>query len=179
MRVVALFSRNKKLAIVLKFILIVEATFMLGNLIYSGIYEKIALGSLAKGSTICGAERFTPIVWAALYWTVPLLFEFILLALVLYKAILFWRTSGSLQDHFGLLKLLVRDQVFYFVMVMLCSIASIANSWTSASASSSTFLLNLFAVFGNAPLLCIIGSRLLIGLKEAGDIPGSDYSTSQ
>ena len=50
------------------------------------------------------------------------------------------------------------------ISTIFCCVSKIASNLTLLS----TPVANLFSVVGGAPLLCLFGSRLLIGMKEAG-----------
>ncbi|KAH8108371.1 hypothetical protein DFH11DRAFT_1109847 [Phellopilus nigrolimitatus] len=165
MRVMALFSQDEKLAIWLKSLFGLEAAFTLGILLYESLAEGIAVETLAKGVTICEVEKVLPVMWPTLYWAGPLAYEFILMVLALYKAADFWRSSAGLRG-FGLVKVIVQDQAIYFLLVISCGCCKII------SFHLATFNLlhdNLFDTIGGATLLCVLGSRLLVNLKEAGE----------
>ena len=107
----------------------------------------------------------------------------ILLAFALSGAVTLWRTTEGLIG-FKLLRVIIVDQILYFVMyvrrssrtesrnslirghsVILCSIANILANVTHFN-STITLLLNAPAT---PSLVCVAGSHLLIHLKEAGE----------
>ncbi|KAH8106516.1 hypothetical protein DFH11DRAFT_1712022 [Phellopilus nigrolimitatus] len=166
MRVMALYSQSKsfRLSIFLQSLFAVEAAFMLGNLLYGNISVKIAILGLAKGITLCGDHDSLPVFWMVLYWIAPVVYELILMALAVYKAVEFWRTSAGFKG-FTLVKVLIQDQILYFIVVIACSLMQIITFRSSLNPAFANFL----DTVGNASFLCVIGSRLLIHLKEVGE----------
>ncbi|KAH8109705.1 hypothetical protein DFH11DRAFT_1861075 [Phellopilus nigrolimitatus] len=176
-RVLALHHQNKRLAACLRTLFGLEAMFTLSFLIYSNIYQEIIVLELAKDVTLCGANRNPPKVWGALTWLVlgaaPMLYGIILMILALYKAAEHWRETAGFSQ-FTLVKVLIQDQAIYFIMVIFCSVMEIV--------SDQIFIPNiLLAMFLNAlgspSLLCVLGSHLLVHLKEAGE-RGANGGTS-
>ncbi|KAH8106515.1 hypothetical protein DFH11DRAFT_1518144, partial [Phellopilus nigrolimitatus] len=170
-RVMALYSQNKRLSLLLRSLFAVEAAFMLGNFLYGIISEKISVGGLARGITVCGVDSNFPVFWQALYWTAPVVYELILMALAVYKTAEFWRTSAGFKG-LDLVKVLLQDQALYFIVVIACSLMQIITFRSSINPVLATFL----DTIGNASFLCVLGSRLLVHLKEAGD-RGVDSTT--
>ncbi|KAH8105615.1 hypothetical protein DFH11DRAFT_1518718, partial [Phellopilus nigrolimitatus] len=91
-------------------------------------------------------------------------FELILMVLALYRAADYWRTSAGLQGYI-LVKVVVQDQAFYFILVITCCVAKIAEF---AYPSSTVFLI-FSGTIGSATLLCVLGSRMMFHLKEVGE----------
>ncbi|KAI5121788.1 hypothetical protein M0805_009780 [Coniferiporia weirii] len=163
MRVFALFSYNRKVVVCLGSLFGVEVVLMLSIVIYSVAYEKIGVGKLVEGITACGMNHFFPSVWGTLFWGTPLTVEAILLSLSLYKASHYWRVSAGLGGA-TLIKVLLQDQAIYFFLVMVCSIENIRVVWSSSSmASDYSYALS------SVTFPCIVGSRLLVHLREAMD----------
>ncbi|KAH8106468.1 hypothetical protein DFH11DRAFT_1518171, partial [Phellopilus nigrolimitatus] len=172
-RVLALYHQDKRLAACLRTLFGLDAAFGLGILIYGVIYEEIIVGELAEGVTFCGTNRSTPKVWNVLSWAVPTLYATILMALALYKAAEHWRETAGF-GQFALIKVLIQDQAIYFIMVIFCSVMDImANQLIIPNA----LLSDLLAIMGSPSLLCVLGSQLLIHLKEAGE-RGANGGTS-
>ncbi|KAH8109848.1 hypothetical protein DFH11DRAFT_1861025 [Phellopilus nigrolimitatus] len=168
-RVLALYHQDKRLAACLRTLIGLEAVFDLAILIYSNIYQEIAVGGLAKDVTICGANRDPPKVWAALSWLVlaatPMLYGIILMVLALYKAAEHWRETAGFSQ-FTLVKVLIQDQAIYFIMVIFCSVMEImSNQLVITNVLLSYFLY----ILGSPSFLCVLGSHLLVHLKEAGE----------
>ncbi|KAH8112170.1 hypothetical protein DFH11DRAFT_1545874 [Phellopilus nigrolimitatus] len=172
-RVLALYHQDKRLAACLRTLFGLEAAFLLGILIYSIIYEEIAVGELAEGITLCGENRTTPKVWGALSWATPVLYGIILMVLALYKAAEHWREMGGF-NQFTLVKVLIQDQAIYFIMVIFCSVMEIVSDQLNIR---NVLLADLLAILGSPSLLCIVGSHLLVHLKEAGE-RGANGGTS-
>ncbi|KAH8112162.1 hypothetical protein DFH11DRAFT_1511888 [Phellopilus nigrolimitatus] len=172
-RVLALYHQttDKRLAACLRTLFGLEAAFGLGILIYGKIYQKsksIVL-ELAEGIRFCGWNRNPPKMWGALSWAAPMVYGIILMALALYKGAEFWReTSGFSQ--FTLVKVLVQDQAIYFIIVIFCSVMEIVSDQLEVP---NAVLANLLSVLGSPSLLCILGSHLLVHLKEAGERGGN------
>ncbi|KAH8108383.1 hypothetical protein DFH11DRAFT_1516989 [Phellopilus nigrolimitatus] len=165
MRVMALFSPGKRLDVCLRAMFAIEGAFMLGVLIYGTSYEGVNVTALAEGITVCAQNRIESAVWITLYWTAPMTYESILMALALYKAAEIWRISAGFHG-FSLVRVLVQDQALYFIMIIACGAAKII----SFQPISSTFIVaNLLNTIGSASFFCVLGSRLLVHLKEAGE----------
>ncbi|KAH8112181.1 hypothetical protein DFH11DRAFT_1786727, partial [Phellopilus nigrolimitatus] len=150
-----------------------EAAFGLGLQIYLVIYQEIAVGELAEGITLCGENRNPPKVWGALSWASPMLYAVILMILALYKAAEHWRETAGFSQ-FTLVKVLIQDQAIYFIMVIFCSVMEIVSDQLYIS---NIILADLLDVIGSPSLLCLLGSHLLVHLKEAGE-RGANGGTS-
>ncbi|KAH8109217.1 hypothetical protein DFH11DRAFT_964304 [Phellopilus nigrolimitatus] len=173
MRVLALYHQDKRLAACLRILFGLEAAFGLGLLIYPSIYEELVVLRLAKDVTICGINRDPPKVWAALSWAAPMLYAIILMILALYKAAEHWRETAGFSQ-FTLVKVLIQDQAIYFILVIFCSCMKIMANQLFIP---NPFLANLLGVLGSPSLLCVLGSHLLVHLKEAGE-RGANGGTS-
>ncbi|KAH8112092.1 hypothetical protein DFH11DRAFT_1609637 [Phellopilus nigrolimitatus] len=184
---------GKKLARCLQTLFVMEAAFMLWIVIHvtSGNKSKFkfyvarfspttemftaAIGGLAKGINICVTVSLAPGVWRTLFWVAPVAFELILMVLALRKAAAFWRASAGFRG-FGLAKMLVQDQALYFILVISCSVSRILGF----EFVNNTVLSTVFGEIGSASFLCVLGSRLLVHLKEAGERGfngGTSYSS--
>ncbi|KAH8109226.1 hypothetical protein DFH11DRAFT_1814401 [Phellopilus nigrolimitatus] len=168
MRVLALYHQDKRLAACLRTLFGLEAAFGLGILIYSTIYREIIVGELAEGVAVCGINNSPPKVWAALSWAAPMLFAIILMTLALYKAAEHWRETAGFSQ-FTLVKVLIQDQAIYFIIVM----EIMANQLYIPNA----LLADILSILGSPSLLCVLGSHLLVHLKEAGE-RGANGGTS-
>ncbi|KAH8104861.1 hypothetical protein DFH11DRAFT_1760243 [Phellopilus nigrolimitatus] len=165
MRVLALYQQDKRLAACLRALFGLEAAFMLGLLIHNNIYEEIVVGELAKGVTICSENRDPPKVWGALSWAAPMLYGTILMVLALYKAAKNWRETAGFSQ-FTLVKVLIQDQAIYFIMVIFVSVMEIMANQLFIT---NVLLSDLLGILGSPSLLCVLGSHLLVHLKEAGE----------
>ncbi|KAH8112188.1 hypothetical protein DFH11DRAFT_1512040 [Phellopilus nigrolimitatus] len=172
-RVLALYHEDKRLATCLRTVFGLEAAFGLGLLIYTLIYEEIAVWELAEGVTFCGVNRTTPKVWGALYWLVlvaaPMLYAIILMILALYKAAEHWRVTAGFSQ-FTLVKVLIQDQAIYFIMYSFLHAYPVLHI-------PNVLLAYLLNTLGTPSLLCVLGSHLLVHLKEAGE-RGANGGTS-
>ncbi|THH05848.1 hypothetical protein EW145_g4505 [Phellinidium pouzarii] len=163
MRVVALYSGNRKLARCLVLLFVLEAASKLGIIIHSILYEQVIVGGLAKGATICGG--YPPVLaWVPLSWGISLGYGIILMVLALYKAAVLWKESAGFSG-LGLVKVLIQDQAIYFLVVIFCTIPRMMVN----AIGLRTLLSNIMDAAGSPTLLCILGSRLLIHMKEAGE----------
>ncbi|EJC99668.1 uncharacterized protein FOMMEDRAFT_160095 [Fomitiporia mediterranea MF3/22] len=163
-RILALYSRDRRLATFLKALLAVEAASKLTLMIYNTYTQRITIGAIGDGRIFCTCHQGTPYVWGILNWIIPLSFGSLLMILAVYKAAEFWKMSAGLTG-FSLVKVLIQDQLIYYALVISCCVFDIlqfsdfAESWTA----------DLFAALGSPIFLCILGSRLLFNLKEAGE----------
>ncbi|KAH8108256.1 hypothetical protein DFH11DRAFT_1549247 [Phellopilus nigrolimitatus] len=167
-RVLALHHQNKRLAACLRTLFGLEAVFDLALLIHSNIYEEIVVGELAEGVTFCGINRTPPRVWGAWSWVAPMVYGIILMVLALYKAAEHWRETAGFSQ-FTLVTVLIQDQAIYFIIV----IEITANQLNVLN----PLLANLLNLLGSPSLLCVLGSHLLVHLKEAGE-RGANGGTS-
>ncbi|KAH8109211.1 hypothetical protein DFH11DRAFT_1515932, partial [Phellopilus nigrolimitatus] len=165
MRVLALYHQNKRVAACLRALFGLEAAFMLGLFIYPTIYEEVVLGELVKGVAVCTENRDPPKVWSALSWAAPMVYAIILMILALYKAAEHWRETAGFSQ-FTLVKVLIQDQGIYFIMVIFCNVMQIVSDTLSIPNVLLDYFLN---VLGSPSLLCVLGSHLLVHLKEAGE----------
>ncbi|KAH8109823.1 hypothetical protein DFH11DRAFT_1861012 [Phellopilus nigrolimitatus] len=164
-RVLALYHQDKRLAVCLRTLFGLEAAFGLGLLINSMFYEEIVVLELAEGVTGCGVTRATPRVWGAVSWAAPMLYAIILMVLALYKAAQHWRETAGFSQ-FNLVKVLIQDQAIYFIMVIFCCVMEII----ADKLDVQSVLLSYFLSFlGSPSLLCVLGSHMLVHLKEAGE----------
>ncbi|KAH8109392.1 hypothetical protein DFH11DRAFT_1709954 [Phellopilus nigrolimitatus] len=162
MRVLALYHQDKRLAACLKTLFGLEAVLELGAQICTIIYAEIYVGKLAEDVSIC-LFNGSPKVWAALVWAVPMLYAIILMVLAILKAAQHWRELAGFSQ-LNLLTVLIRDQAIYFILVIFCSVVGII---ADTLLDPNLFLLLTVLIFPK--LLCVLGSHLLIHLKEAGE----------
>ncbi|KAH8109712.1 hypothetical protein DFH11DRAFT_1547994 [Phellopilus nigrolimitatus] len=157
-------------------------SFLLALLIYGSIYDEIVVMQLAESVMVCGTIENPPKVWGALSWAAPMLYEIILMVLALYKAAEHWRETAGFSQ-FTLVKVLIQDQAIYFIIriradhsdrVILCSVMQIISFQLFIP---NVLLANLLNVLGSPSLLCVLGSHLLVHLKEAGE-RGANGGTS-
>ena len=112
------------------------------------------------------------------------------MALAVYKATIIWKEEEKIKG-LNLVKVLTQDQVLYFIVyeacfvrhlavlikheprVIFCAVASVM----AYTVDLSQDLRNLFNTLGNPSLLCVLGSHLLIHLREAAE-EGRNEGTS-
>ncbi|KAH8112158.1 hypothetical protein DFH11DRAFT_1858205 [Phellopilus nigrolimitatus] len=179
-RVLALYHQDKRLAACLRSLFGLEAAFTLGILVYGTIYEEskhiFVVGKLSEDITLCGYNRSPPKVWGALpCWNrvAAMLYGIILMILALYKAAEHWRETAGFSQ-FTLVKVLIQDQAIYFIMVIFCSVMQIISFQLYIP---NVLLADLLTILGNPSLLCVLGSHMLVHLKEAGE-RGANGGTS-
>ncbi|KAH8109178.1 hypothetical protein DFH11DRAFT_1861699 [Phellopilus nigrolimitatus] len=172
-RVLALYHQNKWIATCLRTLFGLDAAFGLSLLIYGNIYQEIVVGELAEGVTFCGVSRIFPKVSGAVSWAAPMVYAIILMTLALYKAAEHWRETAGFSQ-FTLVKVLIQDQAIYFIMAIFCSVMEIMENQLLIT---NPLLANLLSVLGSPSLLCVLGSHLLVHLKEAGE-RGANGGTS-
>ncbi|KAH8109383.1 hypothetical protein DFH11DRAFT_945974 [Phellopilus nigrolimitatus] len=165
MRVLALYQNNRRLTACLRALFSLEAAFGLGVMIIDNIREELSVASLAEGITVCVDSGSPPKVWGQVSWAVTLMYAIILMVLALCKAAQHWRES-AISNQFNIVKVLVQDQAIYFILVIFCTVVRIV---ADELIVPNLLLANLLDVVGSPSLLSVIGSHLLIHLKEAGE----------
>ncbi|KAI5116273.1 hypothetical protein M0805_002619 [Coniferiporia weirii] len=161
-RVIALYERSQKLTVCLSSLFVVEAAVMLWCLvrIQLDIGIGISIGSAVGNAAECGITLDIPQLMFVLYWIPPTVFELVLLMLSVRKCAEFWRETAGLKG-FKLMHVLIRDQVVYFALVLACGVANVILIYVDEGVTSAG------AIFTNATVPCILGSRILINLREA------------
>ena len=120
----------------------------------------------------------------------PLVFAVILMILALHKATLFWRLTAGFRG-FRLLTVVIQDQFLYFMLwvtriysrsklstsdsAVTCSVINIIGLSVDDEGIALVYFVN---TIGNPSCLCILGSYLLVNLKEAGELgvnEGTNY----
>ncbi|KAL5524827.1 hypothetical protein ACEPAF_9973 [Sanghuangporus sanghuang] len=172
-RVLALYSKDARLSTCLTLMLMLEAVIKLALLIYLELIEHNTIGVLAKNVTVCGED--SPPAWqlGMIDWMAPMTYGAILMILALYKAAEYWKVSAGFKG-FMLVKVLIRDQVLYFMLAIACSIFAIIEFRVVVS---NDFAAAILTALGNSSFLTILGNRMLFNLKEAGE-RGQNEGTS-
>ncbi|OCB85033.1 hypothetical protein A7U60_g7990 [Sanghuangporus baumii] len=93
----SLWHQDRKLSIILKFLLELEAGFRLGILIYVTLFQNLAVAVLVEGMSICMSERIPSPTLGIVSWLVPMIYGLILLGLSLYKATEYWQLSSGFK----------------------------------------------------------------------------------
>ncbi|KAL5477007.1 hypothetical protein ACEPAI_3194 [Sanghuangporus weigelae] len=176
-RVLALYHQkvDRMLTIFLDLLLFLETVIDLAILIYGNLVQNITIGIITEGVVICGNTVNVPVALGIISWGMPAIYELILLVLALYKAAEYWKLSSRLEG-FHLVRVLIRDQVLYYGLVVFCSSLQMAQvSLQDAGPVVANFLNGA----GSPTLLCVLGGQLLINLKEEGEREangGTDYT---
>ncbi|OCB83941.1 hypothetical protein A7U60_g9150 [Sanghuangporus baumii] len=174
-RVLALYHQSKKLSHCMKLLLGFEATMGLAMSIYGKLFAGFLVITFTGGITICGTIKSPPQTLGIISWTVPMSYGILLLSLVIFKVIQFYRISSGFRG-FHLVRVLALDQIMYSSLVIFCFVLKIM---TLSIETINPLASNLLNALGSPTLLCILGGQLLINLKEAGsrDVNGgTDYT---
>ncbi|PAV20810.1 hypothetical protein PNOK_0343700 [Pyrrhoderma noxium] len=166
LRVLAFWNNNKKLAIIFKSFLVLEAIAKLIIFMVMIVKYDPRATILAKGITVCGGKQDQLALIAKLEmvdWLMPTIFEFILMIMALYKTGLSWRMSGIKGSR--LIKVIITDQIIYYIMILFCSIVKIVFFHIQSSAVYTN--LGALQVLGSPSFLCLLGSHMFFNLKEA------------
>ncbi|KAL5513704.1 hypothetical protein ACEPAH_4103 [Sanghuangporus vaninii] len=165
MRVLALYSKDKLLTILLRSLFAIEAAAMFGILAYVQIFNGTALGVFGTNFAVCQSVRSVKPIFFIFAWGIPLFFECFLMILALYKGASFWSMSQGFSG-FNLVKVLLVDQAIYFMIAIFCNVAMIISDTTTDPHVVSKVILG---ILGSPSLLVVLGARLLVHLKEAGE----------
>ncbi|KAL5524860.1 hypothetical protein ACEPAF_10006 [Sanghuangporus sanghuang] len=161
-RVLALYSQDTRLSMCLTLLLILEVILKLAFLIYLIVIEH------CKSSAQVVVEMLMPVLDVRLGmadWLILMTYGVILMILALYKAAKFWKISAGFKG-FMLVKVLIRDQVLYFMLVIACCIFAILEFRLQFS---NVFFAGILNALGNPAFLTILGSWMVFNLKEAGE----------
>jgi len=162
-RVHALYSRSKFIFAFLLVLYIMQGAAMLGvEIAFDLSITIIGIPALTACDTTTGTTPF----WIFANWIPPIFFELILLSLTLYKAYEYYHMSSApdARPQSDLMRVFVRDQICYFIAIVL---AGTVTMFFQADPAESN-LINIALNFTLA-VPCIIGSRLLLNLKEVGE----------
>ncbi|EJC99477.1 uncharacterized protein FOMMEDRAFT_160536 [Fomitiporia mediterranea MF3/22] len=170
-RVLALYSRQKSLTTCLATLLGLEAASKFAIVVYGTLVEQTSILPLTEGTSIC-LNNGGILTIAIIDWTIPLVYGLILMSLALYKAAGYWKIEAGLKG-FKLVRVLIRDQMIYFILAVSCCIFNIMEFKVDTSVS----LALLLEQFGSRSFLCILGSRVFFNMKEAGKL-GVNEGTS-
>ncbi|KAL4256432.1 hypothetical protein AB1N83_011253 [Pleurotus pulmonarius] len=143
MRVLALFSNARTMKIFLHVFFLIEAVAMFGVLVYVQVYCGATTLEFGMGYTACQSVRTAQPVFFILAWSIPLL------------------SQGLTGFH--LVRVLVVDQAVYFAAAIFCNVGMIISTTTANPHFFSK------RIMGSPSLLVILGARLLVHLKEAGE----------
>ncbi|PAV17199.1 hypothetical protein PNOK_0726300 [Pyrrhoderma noxium] len=165
-RALVLWDNNRVLSILLKTLILCETIIKLTSCIKSDFKAIIVL--LYGNTTACfagfnGDEATINLGLAD--WSVQVVIGFILLSLALYKAIKDWKLTKYKKTD--LIHILIRDQIYYYIAITFCSILNLLGFHNFGS---EYYLLPIIlSGIGCPTLFSLIGSRMIINLKEAGD----------
>lgn len=164
-RVVALYLHKRNINYALHVLFFLEALIELALLIYVNLYQGLTIGQLADGARICMFVNVVPANWGVAFWIVPMVYEVLLMFLALHRAGQHLRVVRGLSGS-RLIKILLKDQAIYFLLVVSCSVANIAANRISGNGFLVPFLLN---VLGSPSLLSVLGSHILFHLNQELD----------
>lgn len=171
-RIIAIWDNNKLLSIILKSIIVCEAVAELTFVIRLLVIMKHQTFSLPSSGSSCGYEldrhvyanvvNLTLVVWLILPIT-----GFVLLVSALYKATEQWRITGLTREN--LMTIIIKDQIIYYLVVLSCSIANMIGLKIATTGLSAGSYVLIQVAIGSPGLFCLVGSRMYMNLKEAGD----------
>ncbi|PAV15068.1 hypothetical protein PNOK_0962100 [Pyrrhoderma noxium] len=161
------FFRYKYLSVILNITIFCEtiSKFILTSLVNSILAAQSI--EFADGTTRCvisSSQAQYSFAILIIDWLIDVIIGFILLILALYKASAHWKTS---EKGSSLLHILIKDQIYYYIMIIFCSIMNIISIQIQTNELSAKGI--LFMTLGNSSLLSLIGNRMFINLKEAGE----------
>ncbi|KAI5115162.1 hypothetical protein M0805_002674 [Coniferiporia weirii] len=157
-RVIALYERSQKLTVCLFSLLVAEAAVML----WCSVRIQLSIGkpiTRIGNATECGLIVDVPQLMLVLYWLPPTVFELALLVLSVRKAAEFWRVTAGLKG-LKLVHVLVRDQIAYFALILAFGLANAILTCVDIGVAG------VGMGFPNPIVPCILGSRILINLRE-------------
>ncbi|PAV19218.1 hypothetical protein PNOK_0415100 [Pyrrhoderma noxium] len=176
-RVLAMWNQQRVISMTLKFLLSLEAVLKLALLIYMNLRSRFQLKGIPEGHGLkfCNQGGNGLEVWGIMDWTIPLVYGIITLTLASYKALQY---KGETSDNklSPLVKILIEDQVIYFILVVYCCLINILQFYFQGVGND--YLANIFVCLGKPGFLSMMGSHLLINLNETynqRDYKGSDY----
>ncbi|PAV19288.1 hypothetical protein PNOK_0422100 [Pyrrhoderma noxium] len=178
MRVLALYSQDKKLNIILHILWLLEAVSEVSILIVGTLRTEYVVRGLAKGMTVCVQRGQLSVIFPLFGWSIIMIYAFILMCLALYRATSYWNASRGFKGM-ALLKVVIRDQVLYFILVMICCAFQIMQNMLYLPNPAIATIINLV---GSPTFVCVLGCRMLVHLKEAGEIgvnEGTSYRSDQ
>ncbi|OCB84953.1 hypothetical protein A7U60_g7907 [Sanghuangporus baumii] len=114
-RVLALLNQDIRLRSVLSILLALEASLRLAFMIVAVRAEIEEQKHLPEITACVEQSKCSQRTLETAYWIAPATFQIILLILVLYKSVDYWRSSKGFKG-FHLVEVLVRDQVIYFMV---------------------------------------------------------------
>ncbi|PAV20479.1 hypothetical protein PNOK_0310600 [Pyrrhoderma noxium] len=174
LRVLALWENNWLLTIILRGLVACEAISKLAIIITMTLIQDPIAYPITPSSTVCATyvSSYLQVSRLGLFsWLIPSIVGFMLLLLALYKGLLYCKENGF-KGH-SLVKVVIKDQLLYYVLVIFCGIINILNYevvvFLPASQRSFT-LAAIVGIIGNPAMLSILGSHLFLNLKEEAEL---------
>jgi len=162
LRVLAFYSWQRRLVLVLRMAFVAEVIGMIGFAVGGDILAHFRPETAGTGTLPFCLDSDPRGPEGSIAWSIPLLYEAILMVLVIYKAVILSREAGGLNGSI-LVRILIRDQAIYFVAVLVITTSKILEFNLGYVPS------NIFTVLGYTDLLSVLGARLLLNMKEAGE----------
>ncbi|OCB83890.1 hypothetical protein A7U60_g9096 [Sanghuangporus baumii] len=166
---------HRRLSIILKVLLATEACLKLGLNIFFDVTAGYVIGQLVTGPTVCGQANYSSVTLGLIDWIIPMVYNLVLMILAVYKAGEYWRMSAGLKG-FQLVKVVIKDQIIYFILIVACCIVDILQFKIQVA---SLFWTGVLGSLGNPSFLCILGTRMLFNLKEAGELGVNEGTSSR
>ncbi|KAL5498245.1 hypothetical protein ACEPAH_2385 [Sanghuangporus vaninii] len=166
LRVRALYSfetRYRSVVLGLQTLYFINVSVGVGSLVASLLKTGAFIHVISENMRYCDyTSGSLQVSLRSIFWSAPLAYDSILLVLALYRAAHIRKSLG--YRGLKLVKVLIIDQGLYFVSVIVCSIANIVTN-VGPLQNLPAFLF-AFQVIGGAGLLSLLGSRMLIRLKQ-------------
>ncbi|EJD03182.1 uncharacterized protein FOMMEDRAFT_134292 [Fomitiporia mediterranea MF3/22] len=177
-RVLALYCYERRLSMPLKILFVMEEGFRLGALIYLVHAQEVTAIRLSDNVTLCTVGKALSLQLLIIDWIIPLAYELLIMGLTLARAVEFWQLSAGFKG-LTLVKIVVLDQIMYFALVIICCLFNLLQF---AIREASVVTQTITYALGSTSFLCILGSRMLFNLKEAGQNglnEGTSYRLTQ
>ncbi|KAL5525193.1 hypothetical protein ACEPAF_9062 [Sanghuangporus sanghuang] len=156
-------TRYRSVVLGLQILYFINVSVGVGSLIASLLKTGAFIHVISKNMRYCDyTSGKLQVSLRGIFWSAPLAYGSILLVLALYKAAHIRKSLG--YRGLKLVKVLIIDQALYFVSVIVCSIANIVTN-VGPLQNLPAFLFAL-QVIGGAGFLSLLGSRMLIRLKQ-------------
>lgn len=168
LRVLALWHNSKMLSTILHILIICEAVSKTALSFAANIVDEPQSFVLARGVALCGTLDYQlkhALSLQLVDWVINASVGFVLLVLALYKAIDHWKLSGIKKS--SLINIMIEDQITYYILVLFCSAMNFANERVRSTELSVRN--SIFSLIGNPGLLCLLGSRMFLNLKEVAE----------
>ncbi|EJC99700.1 uncharacterized protein FOMMEDRAFT_160128 [Fomitiporia mediterranea MF3/22] len=136
------------------------------------VYTTCLVVHIEPNFSFCDKKNSPPPAVYIARWILPMLYGLILLGLALHRANRLRKIS---RNRSSLLKILVLDQGIYYLFVILCCVFRIL---VEQEVIKNWLALNVVSYFGSPIFLTVLGSQMLLRLKEVGDNNSAAFESS-